>query len=112
MLYGVVLAAGASTRMGKPKATLPIGPGDDIFVTRLAAVLRDGGADGVTVGDVMTRGVAQVDTSASIAEAAEMMARQGIHGLPVVDGESAVAGMVSSLDVAGWVAGLTNGKTI
>lgn len=34
MLIGLILAAGASTRMGRPKALLPIGA--DVFVVRLA----------------------------------------------------------------------------
>lgn len=47
MIVGIILAAGASSRMGRPKALLPIGA--DTFVTRLAKTLRAGGVDDVLV---------------------------------------------------------------
>jgi CTP:molybdopterin cytidylyltransferase MocA len=46
-IAGIVLAAGASRRMGRPKALLPIA--DDTFVTRLVRTLRQGGADTIVV---------------------------------------------------------------
>lgn len=43
MIWGVVrsiiLAAGASSRMGRPKAALPIGPSGDTFLSRIVATL-------------------------------------------------------------------------
>jgi CTP:molybdopterin cytidylyltransferase MocA len=42
---GIVLAAGRSQRMGRPKALLPID--DETFVERAIVVLRDGGCRGV-----------------------------------------------------------------
>jgi CTP:molybdopterin cytidylyltransferase MocA len=49
MIYAVVLAAGASTRMqGKPKALLQDAEGRT-FVQRIAVAARDGGAGGVIV---------------------------------------------------------------
>jgi molybdenum cofactor cytidylyltransferase len=47
MVIGLVLAAGASTRMGRPKALLPIG--GDLFVTRVCRTLFDAGVDDVVV---------------------------------------------------------------
>lgn len=47
MVIGLVLAAGASTRMGRPKALLPIGA--DLFVTRVCRTLLEGGVDDVVV---------------------------------------------------------------
>jgi molybdenum cofactor cytidylyltransferase len=47
MVVGIVLAAGASSRMGRPKALLPIGA--DTFVTRVCRTLLDGGVDDLVV---------------------------------------------------------------
>ncbi|MFO7694128.1 MAG: nucleotidyltransferase family protein [Vicinamibacterales bacterium] len=47
MVVGIILAAGASTRMGRPKALLPIGA--DTFVTRVCRSLLDGGVDDLVV---------------------------------------------------------------
>lgn len=46
MIWAVVLAAGASTRMGEPKALLPAGDGRR-FVDVVAAAARAGGCGGV-----------------------------------------------------------------
>jgi molybdenum cofactor cytidylyltransferase len=47
MIAAVVPAAGASTRMGRPKLTLPVG-GRPV-IERVVTALRDGGADPVVV---------------------------------------------------------------
>ncbi len=47
MVLGLVLAAGSSTRMGRPKALLPLD--GELFVTRCVRVLRDAGVDDVAV---------------------------------------------------------------
>jgi molybdenum cofactor cytidylyltransferase len=39
MIAGAILAAGASCRMGRPKALMPIGSAGECFLTRLAATL-------------------------------------------------------------------------
>lgn len=49
MIPGVILAAGASSRMGRPKALLSTGASDECFVTRLVATLRAAGVDDVIV---------------------------------------------------------------
>ena len=50
MIPGVVLAGGASSRMGgRPKALLPTGYGDETFLARIVAALREGGVDDVVV---------------------------------------------------------------
>jgi molybdenum cofactor cytidylyltransferase len=49
VIVGVVLAAGASTRMGRPKALLPTGTADETFVRRLVTTLYDGGLQDVVV---------------------------------------------------------------
>jgi CTP:molybdopterin cytidylyltransferase MocA len=43
MIPAIVLAAGKSSRMGRPKALLPIGSTGDTFLTRILHVLRSGG---------------------------------------------------------------------
>jgi molybdenum cofactor cytidylyltransferase len=48
MLPGIILAAGASTRMGRLKALLPFGAGET-FLSRLVRVLREAGVDDVLV---------------------------------------------------------------
>ena len=47
MVVGVILAAGASSRMGRPKALLPVGV--DTFVTRVCRTLLEAGVDDVVV---------------------------------------------------------------
>ena len=48
MIPAVVLAAGTSSRMGRPKATLPL-PGGDTFLTRIVGTFLDAGIDDVVV---------------------------------------------------------------
>jgi CTP:molybdopterin cytidylyltransferase MocA len=49
VIPAVVLAAGASTRMGRPKSLLPIGAPAEPFVARIARTLLAGGADDVVI---------------------------------------------------------------
>ena len=48
VIPAIVLAAGRSSRMGRPKATLPIGDGQT-FLTRIVRTLLDSGVDDVIV---------------------------------------------------------------
>lgn len=48
MIPAIVLAAGRSTRMGRAKATLPLGDGDT-FLTRIVRTFHDAGVDDVIV---------------------------------------------------------------
>ena len=47
MIVGIVLAAGASSRMGRPKALLPLG--EETFLSRVCRTLAEGGVDDVVV---------------------------------------------------------------
>lgn len=49
MLQGIVLAAGASQRMGRPKARLPLGTGGDTFAGRIVRTLLDAGLPRVVI---------------------------------------------------------------
>ncbi len=56
--------------------------------------------------DVMTRMPMTLQESATVSRAAEVMAEHQLHGLPVVAKDGRVVGVVSSLDVLAWVAGM------
>lgn len=89
MIPAVVLAAGESSRMGRPKALLPTGVPGETFLTRLVATLRTAGADDVLV--------------VVAAEAAPIVAAATAMALPprlVENRDSARGGQLSSL-VAG-----------
>ena len=62
---------------------------------------------GATVADVMSRKVITIRENTSVAEASELMAKNHVHRLPVVSDKGKVVGLVSSLDILGWVAGLS-----
>jgi CTP:molybdopterin cytidylyltransferase MocA len=47
MIVGIVLAAGASSRMGRPKAFLPLG--EDTFLSRVCRTLAEAGVDDLVV---------------------------------------------------------------
>lgn len=49
MFPGIVLAGGKSSRMGRPKALLPIGQAGDTFFDRVTRTLFDAGIDDVVV---------------------------------------------------------------
>lgn len=49
MISGIVLAAGASSRMGRPKAALPLGHMGETMLSRVIRVLLDGGVTGDVV---------------------------------------------------------------
>jgi CTP:molybdopterin cytidylyltransferase MocA len=49
MIPGVILAAGASVRMGRPKALLPVDATGESFVARLARTFADAGVEEIVV---------------------------------------------------------------
>ena len=59
---------------------------------------------GTAVREIMMPVVFAVDESASIACAAALMAGENVHRLPVLAPDGTVAGIVTTLDIARWVA--------
>jgi CBS domain-containing protein len=59
-----------------------------------------------TVAEVMRRSVLVLPASASVKEACALMAVNHVHGIPIVAPDGKVIGVVTSLDVLEWVAGL------
>ncbi|WP_437737529.1 CBS domain-containing protein [Sorangium sp. So ce1335] len=55
-----------------------------------------------TARDIMTPVVLQLHESASIRQAASLMAYEGVHRLPVTADDGTVVGILSSLDVLRW----------
>lgn len=60
-----------------------------------------------TVCDVMTRSVLMLPQTATVAEACALMSAHHVHGIPVTAEDGRVVGMVESLDILGWVAGVS-----
>jgi CBS domain-containing protein len=52
----------------------------------------------VTAGEIMTRDVAAVRVDTSLQEVAELMARRGVSGVPVLDAGDRVVGVISEKD--------------
>jgi CBS domain-containing protein len=58
---------------------------------------------GATVGDIMTPVTFTLTEDASVSRAAALMAFERVHRVPVVDAGGKVVGIVSALDVLGWL---------
>lgn len=54
---------------------------------------------GPTVGDLMTRDLVTIASNASLQEAATLMDSHHVSGLPVVDGNGALVGVISQTDL-------------
>jgi CBS domain-containing membrane protein len=78
---------------------LDITPGDFKEIYRLAFqhALERLGRD-VTAAEIMTRDVAAVNLETPVAEVAAVVGRRGVSGLPVVDAEHKVVGIISEKD--------------
>jgi molybdenum cofactor cytidylyltransferase len=84
MIPGIVLAGGKSSRMGQPKALLPIGSPDDTFFDRVTRTLLDAGVEDVVV-------VVGADSAAIRARA---LPRSGVR---IVDNPAYEQGQLTSL---------------
>lgn len=63
-----------------------------------------GFAPGATVADLMAPMIFALPATATLARAAALMAFEGVHRILVVSADGRVAGILSSLDVARWLA--------
>ena len=107
MIRGIVLAAGASSRMGRAKAALPLGQTGETLIARLVRTLLQGGVPDVTV----VAG-AHIDAVLSAMPPHEPRARVIEHvgwqqgqlsslraGLAAIDGPLLEAALVTLVDV-------------
>jgi CBS domain-containing protein len=62
----------------------------------------------VYVRDVMSTPVITVNVTATIAQAAQVMSDYGVRKLPVLDESGALAGVITSLELARWLAKMNN----
>jgi molybdenum cofactor cytidylyltransferase len=106
MIPALVLAAGMSSRMGRPKALLPAG-GDDTFVTRIVRTFLEADVDDVVVvvgheGDAVAAACAARAVRARIAVNPDYPQGQLsslLAGLAVVDRPGVRACLVTLVDV-------------
>jgi molybdenum cofactor cytidylyltransferase len=104
MVVAIILAAGASSRMGRPKALLPIG--DDTFVTRVCRTLLEAGADDLVVvagpeHDSVAAAIGRAGLSARVVENPrrdEGQLSSVLAGLAVADRPGVEAALVHLVD--------------
>ncbi len=73
-----------------------------IGVVSMADLLRADNGD-KRVRDIMQRLTFVLPDSASISQAAALMALEHVHRIPIITDDGKVAGIVSSIDVLGWL---------
>jgi molybdenum cofactor cytidylyltransferase len=106
VIPAIVLAAGKSSRMGRPKGTLPLG-GGDTFATRIVRTFAAAAIEDVVVvvgydADAIVDAFSRTDLSPTFVENADF--EQGqlsslLAGLRVVDRPGVVAALVTLVDV-------------
>jgi molybdenum cofactor cytidylyltransferase len=107
MIEAIVLAAGASSRMGRPKAALPLLNGRETFLSRLCGTLLDAGLPRVTivtgaVPDVVSSAWPDADPRVRIAHNPDWSLGQLssiLAGLAAVDERQTDALVVALVDV-------------
>jgi molybdenum cofactor cytidylyltransferase len=106
VIPAIVLAAGRSSRMGRPKALLPL-DGGDTFLTRIVRTFSDASVEDVVVvvghdADAIIASFANVDLVARFVENADYDQGQLsslLAGLRVVDRPGVTAALVTLVDV-------------
>jgi molybdenum cofactor cytidylyltransferase len=106
VIPAIVLAAGKSSRMGRPKGTLPL-DGGDTFVTRIVRTFAAAAIEDVVIvighdADAIVEAFSRTDLSATFVENPDY--EQGqlsslLAGLRVVDRPGVVATLVTLVDV-------------
>lgn len=91
--------------MRETEGFLDITPADFKELYRLAFRHAAERVLAVKARDIMTRDVHTARPDAPLGEVAETLARTGVAGVPVVDGEGKVAGVVSEKDFLGLMGG-------
>lgn len=106
MVPALILAAGASSRMGQPKAALPLGPGQTVLSRGVASLLAAGVSRVVVVAGAHPAAVREAlrgpDPRVSVVDHPGWAAGQLsslICGLDVVDGPDLPAVLVTLVDV-------------
>jgi molybdenum cofactor cytidylyltransferase len=111
VIPAIVLAAGKSSRMGRPKANLPVGPAHpgvhDTFLSHIVKTLRDAGVNDVIIvvgheKDAVLGSFATSGLPARIVENADYESGQFsslLAGLRVVDRPGVVATLITLVDV-------------
>jgi CTP:molybdopterin cytidylyltransferase MocA len=104
---GIVLAGGKSSRMGRPKALLPIGPRGETFFDRVTRTLLDAGVDDIVVvvgadAEAIRAGVGIPPASVRIIDNPDY--EQGqltslVAGLRALESAAARAALVTLIDV-------------
>jgi CBS domain-containing protein len=96
------VAADALRARGQPSAPVVDGEGRPVGFVGEAELLR--ARSGARVRDAMLRVALSVPESAPVARAAALMTSHGVDRVAVVSGDGVVVGVLSALDVMGWVA--------
>jgi CBS domain len=96
------VAADALRAHGQPSAPVVDGEGRPVGFVGEAALLR--ARSGTRVVDAMLRVALSVPESAPIARAAALMTSQRVDRVAVVSDDGILVGVLSALDVMGWVA--------
>lgn len=107
MIRGIVLAAGASSRMGQAKAALPLGQTGETLIARVVRTLLRGGVPDVTVVagahiDAVRIAMPSHEPRARVIEHAGWQKGQlsSLHaGLAAIDGPLLEASLVTLVDV-------------
>ena len=107
MIRGIVLAAGASSRMGQAKAALPLGQTGETLIARVVRTLLGGGVPDVTVVagahiDAVRMAMPSHEPRARVIEHAGWQKGQlsSLHaGLAAIDGPLLEAALVTLVDV-------------
>ena len=106
MIPGIVLAGGKSSRMGRPKALLPIGSAGETFLDRVTRTLLDAGIEDVIVvvgaDAVAIRAGARPRTGVRIVDNPDYQEGQLtslLTGLRAIDASHATAALMTLIDV-------------